>query len=113
MSWQSPNEIKLESLVQRLARSLGVHSLLVFGFSKLKMRMLEGLAKHLEHVNEKLFCSVLVDRACGRMHPGCFGNETRIRPNPGVARIADNPADMLRTPRAVIAAQPTNCVGFW
>ena len=51
MSWQSPNEIKLESLVQRLARSLGVHSLLVFGFSKLKMRMLEGLAKHLEHVN--------------------------------------------------------------
>src|SRR5205823_8757698 len=76
------------------------NSLLVFDLSKLKMRMLEGLAKHLEHVNEKLFWPVLVNRACGRMHPCCFGNETRIRPNPDVARIADNPADMLRTPRS-------------
>jgi len=88
-------------------------ALLVFGLSKLKMRMLEGLAKHLEHVDEKLFCPVLVDRVCGRMHPCFFGNETGIRPNPGVARIADNTAHMLRIPRAVIAAKPTNCVGFW
>ena len=113
MSWQSPNEIKLESLVQRLARSLGVRGLLVFGFSKLKMRMLEGLAKHLEHVNEKLFCFFFVDRVCGHMHPCCFGNEAGIRSNPSVARIADNTAHMLRIPRAVIAAKPTNCVGFW
>src|SRR5205823_12417514 len=113
MSWQSPNEIKLESLVQRLARSLGVHSLLVFGFSKLKMRMLEGLAKHLEHVNEKLFCSILVDRACGRVHPCCFGNETGIGSHPSVAWIADNTAHVLRIPRAFIAAKATNGVGFW
>jgi hypothetical protein len=66
------------------------NSLLVFDLSKLKMRMLEGLAKHLEHVNEKLFRPVLVDRACVRMHPCCFGNETGITSNPGVARIADN-----------------------
>src|SRR5437660_8259925 len=98
---------------QRLVRSLGVHSLLVFGLSKLEMRMLEGLAQHLEHVNEKLFCSVLVDRACGRVHPCCFGNETGIRSDPSVARIADDTAHMLRTPRAVIAAKPPNCVGFW
>ena len=90
-----------------------MHSLLVFGLSKLKMRVLEGLAKHLEHVNEKLFCSVLVDRVCGRMHPCCFGNETGIRSDPSVARIADNTAHMLRTPRAIITAKPTNCVGFW
>lgn len=89
------------------------NSLFVFDLSKLKMRMLEGLAKHLEHVNQKLFCSVLVDRACGRMYPCCFGNETGIRSNPGVARITDNTAHMLGIPRAVIAAKPTNCVGFW
>src|SRR5213595_2992049 len=110
---RSPNETKLKPLAQRLVRSLRVHSLLVFRISKPKMRMLEGLAQHLEHVDEKLFCSVLVDRACGRMHPCCFGHETGIRSNPSVTRIADNTADMFRIPRAVIAAKPTNCVGFW
>jgi hypothetical protein len=85
----------------------------VFGVTKLEMRMLERLAKHLEHINEKLFCSVLLDRVRGRMHPCCFGNETGIRSDPSVAWIADNTPHMLRTPRAVITAKATNCVGFW
>src|SRR5205807_9727227 len=90
-----------------------MYSLLVFSFSELKMRMLEGLAKHLQHVNEKLFWSVLLNRAYGRMHPCCFGNETRIRSDTSIAWIADNTAHMLRIPRAIIPAKPTNCVGFW
>jgi len=84
--------------------------LLVFGLTKLEMRMLERLAKHLEHVNEKLFCSVLLDCACGRVYQCCFGNEPGIRSDPSVAWIADNTAHVLRIPRAVIAAKPTNWV---
>jgi hypothetical protein len=75
--------------------------------------MLERLAKLLEHVNKNLFCSVLLDCACGRVHPCCFGNEPGIRSDPGVAWIADNTAYVLRIPWAFIAAKATNCVGFW
>src|SRR6266481_1232680 len=89
------------------------NGLVVFGVTKLEMRMLERLAKHLEHVNEKLFCSILPDRACGCVYPCCFGNEPGIRSHPSVAWIADNTAHMLRIPRAFIAAKATNCVGFW
>ena len=90
-----------------------MHGLLVFDLSKLKVRMLEGVAKHLEHVNEKLFCSVLLDRACGRVYPCCFGHEPGIRSDPSLTWIADNPAHVLRIPRAFIAAKATNCIGFW
>src|SRR5205823_8549731 len=85
----------------------------VFDLSKLKVRMLEGVGKHLEHVNEKLFCPVLLHRACSRMYPCCFGNETGIRSNPSVAWIADDAAHLFGTPWAIIAAQPAKCVGFW
>ena len=89
------------------------NGLVLFGVTKLEMRMLERLAKHLEHVNEKLFCSILLDCACGRVYPCCFGNEPGIRSDASVAWIADNTAHMLRIPRAFIAAKATNCVGFW
>src|SRR6266576_3691132 len=130
MSWRSPNETKLGRLAKLWAPAAAIslpndrngsvwlgrwmcNGLVVFGVTKLEMRMLERLAKHLEHINEKLFCSVLLDRVRGRMHPCCFGNETGIRSDPSVAWIADNTAHMLRTPRAVITAKATNCVGFW
>src|SRR4029077_5591382 len=96
-----------------LVRSLEAHGLLVFGLTKLEMRMLERLAKHMEHVNEKLFCSVLLDCARRRVYPCCFANEPGIRSDPSVAWIADNTAHVLRIPRAFIAAKATNCVGFW
>jgi hypothetical protein len=92
---------------------LDLQWLVVFGITKLEMRMLEGLPKHLEHINEKLFCPVLLDCARGRVHPCCFRNKTGIRSDPRVAWIADNTAHVLRTPWALIAAKATDCVWFW
>src|SRR5258708_35329250 len=89
------------------------NGLVVFGVTKLEMRMLERLAKHLEHVNEKLFCSVLLDCACGRVYPCCFGDEPGIRSDPSVAWIGDNTAHVLRIPRAFIPSKATTTVGFW
>src|SRR6266480_3241092 len=130
MSWRSPNETKLGRLAKLWEpaaaislpndRNGGVwlgrwmcNGLVVFGVTKLEMRMLERLAKHLEHVNKKLFCSILLDCACSRVYPCCFRNEPGIRSDPSVAWIADNTAHVLRIPRAFIAGKATNCVGFW
>src|SRR5207237_9174717 len=56
---------------------------------------------------------VLVDLVSSRSPPCVFWNDNGIRALPSLARSSDNTAHMLRTPRAIITAKPTNCVGFW